>query len=49
MAIVEDNSRRKIRAKLENRGRACLFLGHAPNHADDTYHFLNLTTKNVFI
>jgi hypothetical protein len=49
MAIVEYNARRTIRAKLENRGRACLFLGHAPNHADDTYCFLNLTTKKVII
>jgi phage gpG-like protein len=39
MAIVEDNARRQIRAKLENRGRACLFFGNAPKHADDTYRF----------
>jgi hypothetical protein len=49
MAIVEDNAQRKIRAKLENRGRSCLFLGHAPNHADDTYCFMNLTTKKVLV
>jgi hypothetical protein len=49
MAIVEDNARRKIQAKLENRGREYLFLGHAPNHADDTYRFLNLTTKKVIV
>jgi hypothetical protein len=49
MEIVEDNARRKIQAKLENRGCACLFLGHAPNHADNTYRFLNLTTKKVIV
>jgi hypothetical protein len=49
MAIVEENAQRKIRAKLENRGRASLFLGHAPNHADDTYCFLNLTRKKVIV
>jgi hypothetical protein len=36
---VEDNARRKIWAKLENCGNACLFLGHAPNPADETYRF----------
>jgi hypothetical protein len=40
---VEDNALRKIRVKLENRGHACLFLGHAPNHADDTYFFVMVT------
>jgi hypothetical protein len=49
MAIVQNNQRRKIRSKLEDRGRPCMFLGRAPNHADDTYRFLNLATKHVIV
>jgi hypothetical protein len=26
-----------------------MFLGHAPNHASDVFHFLNLETRHVII
>jgi hypothetical protein len=37
MAIVEVSHNRKICSKLANHGRVCMFLGHAPNHATDTF------------
>jgi hypothetical protein len=49
MAIVEENHNHKIRSKLANRGRVCMFLGHAPNHATDTFQFLNLQTMKVIV
>jgi Reverse transcriptase (RNA-dependent DNA polymerase) len=49
MAIVEENQHQKIRSKLVNRGRVCMFLGHAPNHATDTFRFLNLQTLNEIV
>jgi hypothetical protein len=49
MAIVEENHNCKIRSKLANRGRVCMFLGHAPNHATDTFRFLNLQTMKVVV
>jgi hypothetical protein len=47
MAVVENHDRRKIRSKLENRGKPCVFLGVAPNHAQDVFRFLNLETKHI--
>jgi hypothetical protein len=48
MDIVENNQRCKI-CFLEDRGRPCMFLGRAPNHADYTYRFLNLATKQSVV
>jgi hypothetical protein len=49
MAVVENHDRRKIRSKLENRGKPCMFLGVAPNHAPDVFRFLNLATNKVIV
>jgi hypothetical protein len=49
MAVVENHDRRKIRSKLENRGKQCVFLGVAPNHAQDVFRFLNLDTKHIIV
>ena len=37
----------KMRGKLENRGLACLYLGHAWGHADDVHRLLKLSTRRV--
>jgi hypothetical protein len=47
MAVIEDSATRKMRAKLANRGKPCMFLGRAVNHTEDTYRFLNLQTNKV--
>jgi hypothetical protein len=49
MAIVEENHNHKIRSKLANHGRGCMFLGHAPNHATDTFRFQSLQTMKVIV
>jgi hypothetical protein len=49
MAIVEENHNRKIHSNLANCCRVCMFLGHAPNHATDTFWFLNLQTMKVIV
>lgn len=49
IAVVETSKIRKIRAKLTNCGKSCLFLGRAVNHSSDTYHFLSLETKMIII
>jgi hypothetical protein len=49
MALVEDNAGQKIWAKLENHGHACCFWVMPQIKQDDTYHFLNLTTKKVIV
>jgi hypothetical protein len=37
MAVVENHARRKMRSKLENRGKPCMFLGAFPSHAPDVF------------
>jgi hypothetical protein len=49
IALLENNSKRKIRNKLENRGRTCLYLGRAANHSTDVGCFLPLGTKRVIL
>jgi Reverse transcriptase (RNA-dependent DNA polymerase) len=36
-----------MRSKLDNRGKACLYLGRAKDHAADVYRFLNLDSKRI--
>jgi hypothetical protein len=47
VAILDNHQKRGFHSKLENRGFAALYLGHADNHATDVYRFLNLNTKCV--
>jgi hypothetical protein len=39
IVVVERNSNRGMKGKLENRGRACMYLGHAENHTDEVFRF----------
>ena len=40
---------RKIKFKFTNRGRVCLFVGYATNHAADVHRMLALDTKRITI
>ena len=40
---------RKMRPKFANRGRVCMFMGYATNHAADVYRMLDLDTKKITI
>ena len=37
----------KIRSKLDNRGEACLYLGHAGDHGSDVHRLMKISTKRV--
>merc|ERR1711884_1019271 len=39
--------RKKIQAKIKNKGIPCLYLGHADNHGSDVCRLLKLETKRV--
>ena len=45
MAVVAIHERIKMRSKLDNRGKTCMFVGHAEDHAGDVYRFLNIHKK----
>ena len=47
MVIV--TNREKIKAKLADRGKTCMWLGYARNHPAGTYRVLNLMTRKVII
>jgi hypothetical protein len=49
MAVIEINANRKIRSKLENRGKMCIYLGRALNHSLEIGRFLNLSTNRVLL
>jgi hypothetical protein len=49
VAIVEDWATRGMRAKLDNRGKACMYLGPTKHHSTDVYRFLHLTMKHTLL
>ena len=48
-AVVAIHEGKKMRSKLDNREKSCMFAGYAEDHAEDVYRFLNIHTKRVII
>ena len=42
MAVVAIHEGKKMRSKLDNRGKTCMFVGYADDHTKDVYRFLNI-------
>ena len=49
MAVVAIHQGKKMRSKLDNRGKQCMFVGYAEDHAGDVYRFLNIHTKRIIM
>ena len=49
MAVVAIHEGKKMRSKLDNRGKTCMFVGYAKDHAGDVYRFLNINTKRIIM
>ena len=47
MAVVAIHEGQKMRFKLDNRGKTCMFVGYADDHSGDVYRFLNTKTKRI--
>ena len=47
MVVVRSIS--TLKAKLEDRGKTCMFLGYAQNHTGGTYRMLKLRTKIILL
>jgi len=47
--MVIASNRIKIKSKFEDRGKACIWLGYAKNHAAGTYHVFNPNTNKVVL
>ena len=49
MAVVAIHDFKKMKSKLDNRGKTCMFVGYAKDHAGDVYRFLNIHTKRIIM
>ena len=49
MAVVAIHEGKKMRSKLDNRGKTYMFVGYAEDHAGDVYRFLNIHTKRIIM
>ena len=49
MAVVAIHEGKKMRSRLDNRGKTCMFVGYAEDHAGDVYRFLNIHTKRIIM
>ena len=49
MAVVAIHEGEKMRSKLDNRGKTCMFVAYAEDHSGDVYRFLNIHTKRIIM
>ena len=49
MAVAAIHEGKKMRSQLDIRGKTCMFVGYAEDHAGDVYRFLNIHTKRIIM
>ena len=49
MAVIAINDGKKMRSKLDTRGRTGIFVGYADDHAGNVYRFINIQTKKIIL
>ena len=49
MAVIAIHEGQKMRSKLDDRGKTCMFVGYADDHSRDVYRFLNIHTNRIII
>ena len=49
MAVVAIHEGKKMRSILDNRGKTCMFVGYAEDHAGDVYRYLDIHTKRIIM
>ena len=49
MAVVAIHEGKKMRSKLDDRGKTCMFVGYADDHTKDVYRFLNIHTRRIIL
>ena len=48
MAVVGIHEGKKMRSKLDTRGKTSMFVGYADDHAGDVYRFINYKPRKLF-
>ena len=49
MAVIAISDGKKMRSKLDTRGRIGIFVGYADDHAGNVYRFKNIQTKKIIL
>ena len=49
MAVVAIHEGKKMRSKLDNRGKTCMFVVYTDDQTKDVYRFLNIHTKRIIL
>ena len=49
MAVVAIHEGKKMRSKLDNRGKTCMFVAYADDHSGDVYRFMNIHTTRIIM
>ena len=49
MAVIAISDGKKMRSKLDTRGRAGIFVGYADDHAGNVYRFINIQTTKIIL
>ena len=49
MAVIGISDGKKMRSKLDTRGRRGIFVGYADDHAGNVYRFINIETKKMIL
>ena len=49
MAVIAIHEGKRMRSKLDDRGKTCMFVGYADDHTKDVYRFLNIHTRRIIL
>ena len=49
MAVMAISDGKKMRSKLDTRGRTGIFVGYADDHDGNIYRFINIQTKKIIL
>ena len=49
MAVIAISDGKKMRSKLDTRGRTGIFVGYVDDHAGNVYRFINIQTKKIIL
>ena len=49
MVVIAISDGKKMRSKLDTRGRTGIFVGYADDHAGNVYRFINIQMKQIIL
>ena len=49
MAVIAIRDGKKMRSKLDTRGRTGIFVGYVDDHAGNVYRFINIQQKKIIL